>query len=73
LLRITKLAYSINVRIQVIAVSVANKREQICEAILRITTTLTLIANNDIELPLKSLPYILALFEDLEVSAVSTC
>jgi hypothetical protein len=73
LLRITKLAYSINVRIQVIAISITNKREQICEAILRITTTLILIANNDIELPLKSLPYILALFEDLKVSAISTC
>jgi hypothetical protein len=73
LLRITKLAYSINVRIQVIAISITNKREQICEAILRIITTLILIANNDIELPLKSLPYILALFEDLKVSAISTC
>lgn len=55
------------------AVSIANKREQICEAIPRITTTLTFMANDDIELPLKSLPHILALFEAREVSAVSTC
>ena len=73
LLQITELAYSINARIQVIAINVANKREQICEAILRIITTLTLIADNDIELPLRSLPYILVLFKDLEVSAISTC
>jgi len=73
LLQITELIYSINAKIQVIAISVANKREQIYKAILRIITTLTLIANNDIELPLRSLPYILALFEDLEVSAISTC
>ena len=73
MLQITELIYSINAKIQVIAISVANKREQIYKAILRIITTLTLIANNDIELPLRSLPYILALFEDLEVSAISTC
>ncbi|KAH8769332.1 polysaccharide synthase Cps1 [Hyaloscypha finlandica] len=73
LVRITELAHSIDARIQVIAISVANKREQICEAIPRITTPLTLIADDDIELPPKSLPHILAPFEDLEVSAVSTC
>ncbi len=55
------------------AVSVANKREQICEAIPRITTLLTLIANNGIELPPKSLPHILTLFEDSKISAVGTC
>ena len=73
LLRITELAHNINIRIQVIAVSVANKREQICEAIPRITTPLTLMADDDIELPPKSLPHILALFEDLEISIISTC
>jgi hypothetical protein len=59
LLRITKLAHNIDARIQVIAVSVANKREQIYKAIPRITTPLTLMANDDIELPPKSLPHIL--------------
>jgi cellulose synthase/poly-beta-1,6-N-acetylglucosamine synthase-like glycosyltransferase len=73
LLRIIELAHSIDARIQVMAVSVANKREQICEAIPRITTTLTLMADDDIELPPKSLPHILAPFEDLEVGAVGTC
>jgi hypothetical protein len=73
LLRITELAHNIDARIQVIAVSVANKREQIYEAIPRITTPLTLMANNNIELPPKSLPHILALFKDLEISAISTC
>ena len=73
MLQITELIYSINAKIQVIAISVANKREQIYKAILRIITTLTLIADNDIKLPLKLLLYILALFEDLKVSAISTC
>ena len=31
------------------------------------------MANNNIELPLKSLPYILAPFKDLKISAISTC
>jgi hypothetical protein len=73
LLQITKLAHNINTRIQVIAVSFANKREQICEVILRITTLLILMADNNIELPLKSLPYIFTLFKDLKISAVGTC
>jgi cellulose synthase/poly-beta-1,6-N-acetylglucosamine synthase-like glycosyltransferase len=73
LLPITELAHSIDARIQVIAVSVANKREQICEAIPRITTKLTLMADDDIELPSKSLPHILAPFEDSEIGAVGTC
>jgi cellulose synthase/poly-beta-1,6-N-acetylglucosamine synthase-like glycosyltransferase len=73
LLRITELVYNIDIRIQVIAVSIANKREQICKAIPRITTPLILIADDDIELPPKSLPHILALFEDLEISAIGTC
>jgi len=73
LLRITELAHNIDARIQVIAVSVANKREQICEAIPRITTPLTFMADDDIELPPKSLPHILAPFEDLEIGAVGTC
>jgi hypothetical protein len=54
------------------AINITNKREQIYEVILRIITTLILIANNDIKLPLRSLPYILILFKDLKVSTIST-
>jgi len=72
LLRITELAHNIDARIQVMAISVVNTREQICEAIPRITTPLTLMADDDIELPSKSLPHILAPFEDPEIGAVGT-
>jgi hypothetical protein len=54
------------------ATSFANKRQQIYEAILRITTLITILANNDIKLPLESLPYILTLFKDSKVGVVST-
>jgi hypothetical protein len=55
-----QITYSIDARIQVTTISVANKREQICEAIPRITTPLIFVADDDIELPPKSLPHILA-------------
>ena len=72
LLRIADLAYSIDPRIQVISASFANKRRQICEAIPRITTSITILADDDIELPSTSLPHILAPFEDSIVGAVGT-
>jgi hypothetical protein len=72
LLRITQLAYSIDPRIQVIAASFANKRQQIYKAIPRITTPITILADNNIELPLKSLPHILAPFEDSNIGVVGT-
>jgi cellulose synthase/poly-beta-1,6-N-acetylglucosamine synthase-like glycosyltransferase len=73
LLRITKLAHSIDPRIQVIAASFANKRQQIYEAIPRITTPITILADDDIKLPSESLPHILASFEDSKIGAVGTC
>ncbi|PVH71022.1 glycosyltransferase family 2 protein [Cadophora sp. DSE1049] len=73
LLRITELAHSIDPRIQVMAASFANKRQQIYEAIPRITTSITILADDDIELPSKSLPHILAPFEDSKIGAVGTC
>ena len=72
LLRITELAHSIDLRIQVIAANFANKRQQIYEAIPRITTSITILADDDVELPSKSLPHILAPFEDSNVGAVGT-
>jgi hypothetical protein len=72
LLQITKLAHSINLRIQVIAASFANKRQQIYKAILRITTLITILADDNIKLPLELLPYILTPFEDSKIGAVST-
>ena len=72
LLRITELAHSIDLRIQVIATGFANKRQQIYEAIPRITTLITILADNDIELPSKSLPHVLALFENSKIGAVGT-
>jgi cellulose synthase/poly-beta-1,6-N-acetylglucosamine synthase-like glycosyltransferase len=72
MLRITKLAHRIDPRIQVIAAGFTNKRQQIYEAIPRITTLITILADNDIELPSKSLPHILAPFEDRNVGAVGT-
>jgi len=73
LLRITNLAHSIDPKIRVIATSFANKRQQIYEAIPRITTSITILADDDIELPPKSLPHILAPFEDSKIGAVGTC
>ncbi|KAG9231513.1 putative polysaccharide synthase Cps1 [Amylocarpus encephaloides] len=61
LLRITELAYSIDPRIQ------------IYEAILRITTPITILADDNIKLPLESLPHILTLFKDSKIGVVGTC
>jgi cellulose synthase/poly-beta-1,6-N-acetylglucosamine synthase-like glycosyltransferase len=72
LLRIADLAHSIDPRIQIIAASFANKRLQISEAVPKITTSITILADDDIELPSKSLPHILAPFEDRNVGAVGT-
>jgi cellulose synthase/poly-beta-1,6-N-acetylglucosamine synthase-like glycosyltransferase len=72
LLRITELAHSIDPRIQVIAASFANKRQQIYKAIPKITTSITILADDDIELPSGALPHILAPFEDSNVGAVGT-
>jgi len=69
LLRINQLAHSTDLRIQVIA---TNKREQRYEAIPRITTPITILADHDIELLSGSLSYIFSLFEDSNISTVST-
>jgi hypothetical protein len=73
LLRITNLVFNINLRIEVIATSFANKRRQIYKAILRIITLIIILADNNIKLPLTSLLYILTLFEDSIISVVGTC
>ncbi|KAH6714528.1 putative polysaccharide synthase Cps1 [Leptodontidium sp. MPI-SDFR-AT-0119] len=65
--------HNIDLRIQVITASFANKRQQIYEAIPRITTPITILADDDIKLPLESLLHILVLFKDSKISVVSTC
>jgi cellulose synthase/poly-beta-1,6-N-acetylglucosamine synthase-like glycosyltransferase len=55
------------------AASFANKRQQIYKAIPRITAPITILADDDIELPSKSLPHILAPFKDSKIGAVGTC
>ncbi|KAI1299769.1 polysaccharide synthase [Xylaria venustula] len=56
LLRITELAHNIDSRIQVMAASFANKRQQIYEAVPRIKTKITILADDDVVWPPTLLP-----------------
>ena len=73
LLRITELAHSIDPRIQVIAASFANKRQQIYEAIPRITTKFVYLTDDDVQWPPEFIRHTLAPFEDGKIGAVGTC
>ncbi len=69
---ITELAHRIDPRIQVIFASSTNKLQQIYKTIPTITDSIIILADNNTKLPSKSLPHILALFEDTYINAIGT-
>jgi cellulose synthase/poly-beta-1,6-N-acetylglucosamine synthase-like glycosyltransferase len=73
LLRITKLAHSIDTNIRVTAINVANKRWQIAAGIPSIRTKFALLADDDVVWPPQLLPHMLPPFEDHTIGAVGTC
>ncbi|KAH9880761.1 hypothetical protein IAQ61_001055 [Plenodomus lingam] len=58
--------------IQVLSVSQANKRRQLCRAIPEVETKITLLLDDDVWLPEKFTKWILAPFEDARVGGVGT-
>jgi cellulose synthase/poly-beta-1,6-N-acetylglucosamine synthase-like glycosyltransferase len=58
--------------IQVLSVSQANKRRQLCRAIPEVETKITLLLDDDVWLPEKFTKWILAPFEDSRVGGVGT-
>lgn len=58
--------------IQVLSVSQANKRRQLCRAIPEVETKITLLLDDDVWLPEKFTKWILAPFEDGAVGGVGT-
>lgn len=58
--------------IQVLSVSQANKRRQLCRAIPEVETKITLLLDDDVWLPEKFTKWILAPFEDPRIGGVGT-
>ncbi|KAI9899028.1 hypothetical protein N3K66_005489 [Trichothecium roseum] len=67
------LARSLNYRVRVMATNIANKRIQVCEALPKVTTPITIMADDDVTWPSTLLPWILAPFEDPKIGGVGTC
>lgn len=59
--------------IRVLHTAIANKRLQVCEALPRVRTRITVMADDDVTWPPTMLPWILAPFEDEAVGGVGTC
>ncbi|KAI6439469.1 Type 2 glycosyltransferase [Pyricularia oryzae] len=60
-------------RIRVFCTQYANKRIQVCKALPKITTRITILADDDVTWPSTILPWILAPFEDTKIGGVGTC
>ena len=68
-----KLAESLNFpRVRVLAVAIANKRIQVCEALPKVETRLTIMADDDVTWPSTLMKWILAPFEDPDIGGVGT-
>ncbi|KAG6059331.1 hypothetical protein E4U13_001155 [Claviceps humidiphila] len=59
--------------VRVLQSSIANKRLQVCEALPQVTTSITVMADDDVTWPSTMLPWILAPFEDPKMGGVGTC
>ncbi|KOS19143.1 Hyaluronan synthase 2 [Escovopsis weberi] len=69
-----KLAASLNYpRVRVLDTTIANKRLQVCEALPKVTTAITIMADDDVTWPSTLMPWILAPFEDPKIGGVGTC
>jgi len=62
-----------SIRIRVFWTPIANKRLQVCEALPRVRTAITIMADDDVTWPSTLIPWILAPFEDPEIGGVGTC
>ncbi|RWA13115.1 hypothetical protein EKO27_g2007 [Xylaria grammica] len=60
-------------RIRVLFTPIANKRLQVCEALPKVKTEITVMADDDVTWPSTLLPWILAPFEDPKMGGVGTC
>lgn len=69
-----KLANSLShSNVQVLSTPIANKRLQVCEALPKVATKITIMADDDVTWPTTILPWILAPFEDPDMGGVGTC
>ncbi|KAK7223643.1 hypothetical protein V2G26_011646 [Clonostachys chloroleuca] len=59
--------------IRVLSTPIANKRLQVCEALPKVNTPLTIMADDDVTWPSTLMPWILAPFEDPKIGGVGTC
>ncbi|KJR81539.1 glucosylltransferase family 2 [Sporothrix schenckii 1099-18] len=59
--------------IRVMCTSVANKRLQVCLALPKVETEITIMADDDVTWPDTLIPWILAPFEDDKTGGVGTC
>ncbi|KAI0976698.1 glycosyltransferase family 2 protein [Xylaria arbuscula] len=69
--RLAKSLSTPNVR--VLFTPIANKRLQVCEALPKVNTSITIMADDDVTWPSTLLPWILAPFEDPKMGGVGTC
>lgn len=59
--------------IRVLFTPIANKRLQVCEALPKVKTAITIMADDDVTWPSTLMPWILAPFEDPKIGGVGTC
>jgi hypothetical protein len=59
--------------IRVLDTAIANKRIQVCEALPKVSTRITIMADDDVTWPSTLMPWILAPFEDPQIGGVGTC
>ncbi|RSM07733.1 hypothetical protein CEP52_005047 [Fusarium oligoseptatum] len=69
-----RLADSLNYpKVRVFDTPIANKRLQVCEALPKVETPITIMADDDVTWPSTLMPWILAPFEDPQIGGVGTC
>ncbi|GAP84281.1 putative glycosyltransferase family 2 [Rosellinia necatrix] len=69
-----KLAGSLSApNVCVLSTQIANKRQQVCEALPAVETSITIMADDDVTWPSTLFPWILAPFEDDKMGGVGTC
>ncbi|KAI1205602.1 glycosyltransferase family 2 protein [Annulohypoxylon truncatum] len=59
--------------VRVLFTPIANKRLQVCEALPKVKTAITIMADDDVTWPSTLLPWVLAPFEDPKIGGVGTC
>jgi cellulose synthase/poly-beta-1,6-N-acetylglucosamine synthase-like glycosyltransferase len=59
--------------VRVLYTAVANKRLQVCEALPKVRTRITVMADDDVTWPSTMMPWLLAPFEDAGIGGVGTC